>query len=79
MLEYEPPQRDFEFLLNRVFEVQKRWTEIPAFADFGDDLVQAVLNEGGRVAAEVMAPLNQSGDEAGCTWDDGVVTAPPGF
>ncbi len=79
MLEYQPPQRDFQFLLNDVFRVQEAWSALPAFADFGDDLVQAVLNEGGRVAAEVMAPLNQSGDEAGCQWENGEVTTPPGF
>ncbi|MCZ6459771.1 MAG: acyl-CoA dehydrogenase family protein, partial [Gammaproteobacteria bacterium] len=79
MLEYQPPQRDFEFLLFELFKVQERWTRIPAFAEFGEDLTRAVLIEGGRLAQEVMAPLNQSGDEEGCRWDDGVVTVPEGF
>ena len=40
---------------------------------------RAVVSEAGRVAGEVLAPINQSGDEAGCTWEDGVVSTPPGF
>ena len=79
MLEYRPPQRDFEFLLFELFKVQERWTRIPAFAEFGEDLTRAVLNEGGRLAQEVMAPLNQSGDEEGCRWEDGAVIVPEGF
>ena len=79
MLEYQPPQRDFEFLLFELYKVQDQWAQIPAFTDFSEELVRAVLNEGGRVAQEVMAPLNQAGDDAGCVWEDGVVTAPAGF
>jgi alkylation response protein AidB-like acyl-CoA dehydrogenase len=79
MLEYQAPQRDFEFLLYEVFGVDDYWREIPEFADFGEDLVKAVLAEGGKLASQVMAPLNQSGDEEGCGWQDGVVTTPEGF
>ena len=76
---YKAPERDIEFLLFGLYEVQKRWEEIPAFAELNPELVRAVISEAGRVAAEVMAPLNRAGDEAGCTWVDGVVSAPPGF
>ncbi|HEY5645028.1 MAG TPA: acyl-CoA dehydrogenase C-terminal domain-containing protein [Pseudomonadales bacterium] len=79
MLEYQAPERDIEFLLFELYRVQDIWSRIPAFAEIESDLVRAVIGEGGRLAAQVMAPLNQSGDEAGCTWKDGVVTAPPGF
>ena len=79
MLEYQAPQRDFEFLLFDLFGVEDRWRAVPAFADFGEELAKAVLAEGGRLASEVMAPLNQSGDEEGCHWEDGAVTAPAGF
>ncbi|MDA1073679.1 MAG: acyl-CoA dehydrogenase family protein [Proteobacteria bacterium] len=79
MLEYSAPQRDIEFLLFDLFRVQQVWKNIPAFADFSDDLVRAVVAEGGKVAGQVMAPVNQQGDEQGCTWNDGVVTTPTGF
>ncbi|MEZ5552730.1 MAG: acyl-CoA dehydrogenase C-terminal domain-containing protein [Pseudomonadales bacterium] len=79
MLEYQAPERDLEFLLFQVFEVQKTWAKIPALADFGEDLARAVVSEGGRLAAEVLAPLNQSGDQQGCTWEAGEVRTPAGF
>ncbi|MFB3105402.1 MAG: acyl-CoA dehydrogenase family protein, partial [Pseudomonadales bacterium] len=79
MLEYRPPERDFEFLLFELYKVQESWQAIPAFADFSDDVVRAVLTEGGKLATDVMAPLNQSGDEEGCLWQDGEVQTPAGF
>ena len=79
MLEYQAPERDIEFLLFDLFRVQDRWADIPDLAEISEELARAVVSEAGRVAGEVMAPLNQSGDEAGCTWDAGVVTTPPGF
>ena len=79
MLEYRAPERDLEFLLFDLYRVQDEWRDIPEFAEFTDDLVRAVVSEGGRVASEVMAPLNQAGDSEGCRWRDGEVTAPAGF
>ena len=79
MLEYQPPEQDFEFLLFELYRVEEQWAEIPAFAEIGADLARAVLSEGGRVAGQVMAPLNQSGDETGASWQNGEVTTPPGF
>lgn len=79
MLEYQAPERDLEFLLFRLFKVQEAWQEIPAFAEFTDDLVRAVISEGGKLAAEVMTPINQRADAEGSRWKDGVVTAPSGF
>ena len=79
MLEYKAPEQDIEFLLFDLFTVQERWSEMPALAEVSEELARAVISEAGRVAGEVMAPLNQAGDEAGCSWEDGVVTTPAGF
>ncbi len=79
MLAYQAPERDLEFLLFRLFKVQEAWREIPAFAEFTDDLVRAVISEGGKLASQVMTPINQHGDAEGSRWKDGVVTAPSGF
>ena len=78
-MEYQVQQQDIEFLLDDVFDVQSVWSEIEAFADLSPDVVKAIVAEGGRVASEVMAPLNQSGDTEGCHWQDGNVTTPKGF
>ena len=78
-MEYQVQQQDIEFLLDHVFDVQSVWSEIEAFADLSPDVVKAIVAEGGRVASEVMAPLNQSGDTEGCQWQDGNVITPKGF
>ena len=78
-MDYQAPERDAQFLLFELFKVQDIWQDIPAFADFSEDLIQAVVAEGARVAREVIAPTNQDGDAQGCSWDDGVVTTPDSF
>ncbi|MDZ7669244.1 MAG: acyl-CoA dehydrogenase C-terminal domain-containing protein [Gammaproteobacteria bacterium] len=79
MLEYHAPRNDLNFLLFDVFKVQEAWADIDAFADFSDDLARAVVEEGGKLAGGVLAPVNQAGDEHGCSFTDGAVTTPPGF
>jgi alkylation response protein AidB-like acyl-CoA dehydrogenase len=43
------------------------------------DVLDPILEEAATFAGEVLDPLNASGDRQGCTWNDGVVTTPPGF
>jgi alkylation response protein AidB-like acyl-CoA dehydrogenase len=78
-LDYAARERDADFLMNKVFKVQENWSQIDAYSELSSDLVKAVLAEGGRLAAEVMAPLNEVGDAHGCQLKDGEVTTPPGF
>lgn len=79
MLEYRAPEQDLNFLLFELFRVQDAWQQIPAFAEFSDDLVRAVVAEGGKLAGQVLAPVNRSGDQQGCSFADGGVTTPDGF
>jgi alkylation response protein AidB-like acyl-CoA dehydrogenase len=79
MLGYRAPERDLNFLLFELFKVQEAWCDVPAFEEFSDDVVRAVVEEGGKLAGSALAPLNQPGDRHGCTFDDGTVTTPPGF
>ena len=49
------------------------------FGDLGMDDVEAVLAEAGRMAGEVIAPINRIGDQCGATFKDGAVTTAPGW
>ncbi|WP_287459172.1 acyl-CoA dehydrogenase C-terminal domain-containing protein [Sphingomonas sp.] len=79
MPQYTPPVRDTRFVLDHVVKLNN-YTNLPSFAAATPDTVDAVLEEGGRFVAEVLFPLNQSGDQEGCTrHPDGTVTTPKGF
>lgn len=80
MAEYNAPLRDMRFLLNEVFEADKLWASLPRLAETVDpDTADAILEEAGKIAGQVLAPLNREADEEGSKWDNGNVTAPHGF
>ncbi|QJD59436.1 acyl-CoA dehydrogenase [Pseudomonas sp. gcc21] len=78
MPEYKAPLRDMRFLIDEVFDFGARY-ENYGLTDASPDLVSAIMEEGARFAGEVLAPLNRTGDEEGCHFEDGVVTTPQGF
>ncbi|MFT5813383.1 MAG: hypothetical protein ACI9VT_001131 [Psychroserpens sp.] len=43
------------------------------------DTTDAILSEGAKLTASVIAPLNRNSDEQGTTWSNGKVTTPDGF
>ncbi|OZG71507.1 acyl-CoA dehydrogenase [Hahella sp. CCB-MM4] len=80
MADYSAPLRDMQFLLKEVFEVGKLWESLPKAQENVDvDTADAILEEAGKISANLLAPINRSGDEEGCQWNDGVVTTPAGF
>ena len=78
MPDYKAPNRDQKFVLNELLNVQQ-YSDIPGFADASEDIVNAILEEGGKFCEGVLHPLNKVGDHEGCKLDDGVVTTPTGF
>eukprot|EP01037_Dinobryon_pediforme_P035150 gene35150-41413_t len=79
MPQYKPPVRDVRFVLEHVVGLEN-YANHPGFQNATPDVVDAVLDEGGKFVAEVLFPLNASGDQEGCTrHDDGSVTTPKGF
>jgi alkylation response protein AidB-like acyl-CoA dehydrogenase len=81
MPSYTPPLRDMQFVLHEVLRVTDDLKQMPKHADMDADTIAAVLEEGGKFASEVIFPLNQVGDEQGCTLnrDTHEVKTPDGF
>ena len=77
MPEYRAPVRDIQFMLYDVLQTEAHYERIAA-EEASRDLIDAIINEGGKFAEEVLAPLYQSGD-AGCEFNDGKVITPSGF
>jgi len=76
---YNAPVRDTLFILDHVLHLD-RHADLEGFSAIDADMVEAILNEGGRFCSEVIQPTNQPGDHHGCTRHaDGSVTTPPGF
>ena len=78
MPEYEPPLRDYHFLLHETLKVHDQ-TAITGYADLTEDFTGPVLEEAGKIARDVLAPLNAVGDKEGCRLENGVVYTPKGF
>ncbi|MHB0774435.1 acyl-CoA dehydrogenase C-terminal domain-containing protein [Halomonas sp. WWR20] len=79
MAKYQAPLRDMRFVLNEVFQAGALWAQMPATAELGPELADAILEEGARVTSAELFPLNMSGDAEGCRFDNGQVFTPSGF
>jgi hypothetical protein len=76
---YQAPTRDTKFVVREVLDIES-FGHLDGFEAASADIVDAVIEEAGRFASEVLAPLNASGDAEGCTrQQDGSVTTPEGF
>jgi alkylation response protein AidB-like acyl-CoA dehydrogenase len=78
-MDYQPRLDDIQHILTGVLDAPAQLQALPAFAEVDGDLMQQVLEEAGKFVASAIAPLQRTGDEVGCRFDAGQVTAPPGF
>lgn len=74
---YNAPTKDLQFVLHTLLNVSAQ--DIPGYEDLDADFTSAVLEEAGKVASEVLAPLNSVGDTEGCVLENGIVRTPKGF
>lgn len=76
---YKAPLKDYLFILNDVFHID-RYSNLPGFSDLSPDILESTFEEAARLCEQVIAPLNRIGDIQGCTrHDDGSITTPAGF
>jgi alkylation response protein AidB-like acyl-CoA dehydrogenase len=81
MPSYQAPLRDMQFVLHELLDVTRDFAAMPAHQDLDAQTVNAVLEEAGKFATEVVAPTNMVGDTQGCVLDRGTheVRTPDGF
>ncbi len=77
MPSYTAPVKDMQFLLHDVLKISE--AGVPGYEDLDRSFTAAVLEEAGKLASEVLAPLNAVGDRQGCVLENGVVRTPEGF
>ena len=81
MGQYTAPLRDMQFVLHELLKVEQEFKQLPRHAEIDQDIVNQVLEEGGKFASQVVFPLNHSGDREGCRLDkeNHTVQTPAGF
>ncbi|NDH03026.1 MAG: acyl-CoA dehydrogenase, partial [Marivivens sp.] len=77
MPSYTAPIKDIQFVLHDLLKVSEQ--DIAGYDELDRDFTSAVLEEAGKIASEVLAPLNAVGDTEGCTYENGVIRTPTGF
>ncbi|MHB1218997.1 MAG: acyl-CoA dehydrogenase [Alphaproteobacteria bacterium] len=75
---YTAPIQDMRFLLESVVGLDAA-RALPGYEEATPDLLEAVLEEAGKLASQVLAPLNQPGDRQGSRIENGVVRTPEGW
>jgi len=81
MGQYVAPLRDMQFVLHELLRVEEELKQLPKHAEVDADIINQVLEEGGKFTSNVLFPLNHSGDREGCRLDKETheVSPPQGF
>ncbi|WP_194720642.1 acyl-CoA dehydrogenase C-terminal domain-containing protein [Noviherbaspirillum malthae] len=81
MGQYVAPLRDMQFVLHELLKVEDEFKQLPKHAEIDKDIINQLLEEGGKFSSQVVFPLNHSGDREGCRLDKEthVVQTPKGF
>jgi alkylation response protein AidB-like acyl-CoA dehydrogenase len=79
MVTYAAPLEDIRFVLNELLDYEGTVASLPGYEEASADIVEAVLEEGAKFCENELLPLNRTGDEEGCVFENGVVRTPAGF
>jgi alkylation response protein AidB-like acyl-CoA dehydrogenase len=75
---YRAPVSDIAFALKHAAGLKQALAD-GLYGDLDEETVDSVLEEAGRFASDVIAPLNRIGDKFGTPFKDGAVITPPGW
>jgi alkylation response protein AidB-like acyl-CoA dehydrogenase len=76
---YKAPLHDIRFLMNEVLDYPAHYQTLSNGEAADADTVDMILEGAADFCENILSPLNQSGDEEGCTFDNGEVKTPKGF
>ena len=79
MLAYKAPLTDMKFLINDVFDFQSHYQSLRGGEEASSEMVEAILEHCAKFCESELSPLNQSGDEQGCHFENRQVTTPDGW
>jgi len=79
MNRYTAPLTDIRFVLYDLLSIESLYERLPGGEELSRELLDAVLDEAAKFSENILAPLNQSGDQEGCHFDNGTVRTPKGF
>ena len=79
MPQYKAPLEDMRFLLHEVFGAEQFLSSLNGTEELSGELLDAILDEAAKITEDLLAPINQSGDQQGCQFNAGKVITPDGF
>ena len=78
MTEYAAPIRDMKFVIEELIGLDTV-NSLPGYEEASSDVTTAILEEAGKLARDVLSPINRNGDREGSRLENGVVITPTGF
>ena len=78
-MQYKAPIRDMKFVMHELLKFEDHYKTIPTYADVDQTTLDSFIEAGADFAENELSPLNRTGDEEGCTFDNGNVKTPTGF
>ncbi|TEU24731.1 acyl-CoA dehydrogenase C-terminal domain-containing protein [Alkanindiges illinoisensis] len=79
MPQYKAPLRDIQFVMHELLNAEQHYDKISAYAGTNRELIDGIIEAAADFCENELSPINHSGDQEGCHYEDGVVTTPKGF
>ena len=78
---YKAPVRDMQFVIHELHDSASTSfsRSLAGLEEVTPELIDSILEEAAKFAESVLLPINASGDEEGCTYENGVVRTPKGI